>query len=142
MKGRKSSKEAEEDKRLPGIILGANIALALLTIVVLCASSAAQEDTADYWLEKAYELSANGSHEEALRAYDKVLEKDPGNYTALINKGHDLKSWAFENYNKALEITDKILERNPNDALAWQGKGAALSGLGSVEDDLAYARAI
>lgn len=141
MRGRKSSKEAQGDTGLQGTI-GAKIAFALLAVLVMCIFAAAQENTADYWLEKAYELSANGSHEEALQAYDKVLEKDPSNYTALINKGHDLKSWAFENYNKALEITNQILEKNPQDALAWQGKGAALSGLGSNEDDKAYAKAI
>jgi len=142
MKGRKSPKEAEEGARLPGIIIGTNLALALLAIAIVCVSATAQEDTADYRLKKAYDLSANGSHEEALQAYDRVLQADPGNYTALINKGHDLKFWAFENYNKALEITNQILEKNPQDALAWQGKGAALSGLGSDEDDKAYARAI
>lgn len=145
MKGRKSSKEAQIDTRFPGIIvgaIGAKLALSLLAIAMMCISATAQDDSADYWLEKAYELSGNGSHEEAIHAYDRVLEMDPENYTALINKGHDLKSWAFENYNKALEVTNQILEKNPQDALAWQGKGAALSGLGSVEDDQAYAKAI
>lgn len=142
MEGRKSSKEAEGDTKLPGIIARIKLALSLLAIAVMCVSATAQEDTADYWLKKAYDLSANGSHEEALQAYDRVLEIDPGNYTALINKGHDLKFWAFENYNKALKITNQILEKNPQDALAWQGKGAALSGLGSVEDDQAYAKAV
>ncbi len=145
MTGRKSSKEAQIDTRFPGIIvgaIGAKLALSLLAIAMICVSATAQDDSADYWLEKAYELSANGSHEEAIHAYDRVLEMDPENYTALINKGHGLKSWASENYNKALEVTNQILEKNPNDALAWQGKGAVLSGLGSVEDDQAYAKAI
>jgi tetratricopeptide (TPR) repeat protein len=90
MKGRKSSKEAEGNTGLPGIriIIGTNLALALLAIAVVCVSVTAQEDTADYWLEKAYELSTNGSYEEALLAYDRVLEMDPENYTAIINKGH------------------------------------------------------
>ncbi len=109
---------------------------------MLLMDASAEDNAASNWLRKAYELSANGSHEAALLAYDKVLETDPNNYTVLINKGHDLKFWSVENYNKALEITNHILEKNPNDALAWQGKGAALSGLGSTEDDQAYAKAI
>jgi tetratricopeptide (TPR) repeat protein len=119
-------------------------AIALIALAALCSSSAwAQEKTADDWLNIAYGLSANGSYEEAIAAYDKVLEIDPDNYTALINKGHALEYLALAQYNEALEITNEILEENPDDALAWQGKGAALSGLNRPgEDDEAYAMSI
>lgn len=117
--------------------------MGLLVLAMLSNFVQAEENSADYWLNNAYSLSANGSYEEALQAYDKVLEMDPNNYTALINKGIDLRSWAMDSYNKALKITDSILDKDPNDALAWQGKGAALSGLGRQgEDDEAYAKAI
>jgi tetratricopeptide (TPR) repeat protein len=130
--------------RLPNMKTSVRSAIALIALAALCSSGTlAQEKTAGDWLNIAYGLSANGSYEEAIAAYDKVLEIDPDNYTALINKGHDLKFWAFDSYNRALEITNEILEANPDDALAWQGKGAALSGLDRQgEDDEAYAMAI
>jgi len=121
----------------------ASFALGLLMLIALCDFVLAQENTTDNWLNKAYRLSANESFDEALQAYDSVLKIDPDNYTALINKGHDLKALAVDSYNGALAITTRILEDNPNDALAWQGKGAALSGLDRHgEDDQAYAKAI
>jgi tetratricopeptide (TPR) repeat protein len=130
--------------RLPKMRTSASFAIALVALAALCSSGTlAQENTAEDWLNIAYGLSANGSYEEAIQAYDKVLEIDPRDYTALINKGHDLKFWALDLYNEALEITNEILEEDPDDALAWQGKGAALSGLNRrEEDDEAYAMAI
>ena len=127
---------------------GARSVLVLIALASLCIPALAEEDvgvenTTDYWLNIAYGLSANGSYEEAIQAYDKVLEIDPSNYTALINKGHALQYRALDSYNRALEITNEILEENPDDALAWQGKGAALSGLNRQgEDDQAYVKAV
>jgi len=130
--------------RLPNMSTSVSSAIYLIALVALCSScTLAQEKTADDWLNIAYGLSANGSYEEAIQAYDKVLEIDPNNYTALINKGHVLEFWALDLYNESLEVTTEILEENPDDALAWQGKGAALSGLNRQgEDDEAYAMAI
>ncbi|MBN1324189.1 MAG: tetratricopeptide repeat protein [Methanotrichaceae archaeon] len=119
------------------------IALGFLTLVLLGNFAVAEEDTADYWMDIAYGLTANGSYEDAVLAYDKVLDIDPDNYNALINKGHALQYWALNSYNRALEITNEILEDDSDDALAWQGKGVALSGLNRQgEDDQAYASAI
>lgn len=130
--------------RLQNIRTSVRSAIALIALAALCSSGTlAQENTAEDWLNIAYGLSANGSYEEAIAAYDKVLEIDPDDYTALINKGHALEYLALDSYNRALEITSEILEENPDDALAWQGKGAALSGLNRQgEDDEAYAKAI
>lgn len=141
MKGNNVSSAAKG--RLPGMRTGVRSAIALIALAALCSCTLAQEKTADDWLNIAYGLSANGSYEEAIEAYDKVLEIDPSDYTALINKGHALEFWVLDLYNEALEITNEILEENPDDALAWQGKGAALSGLNRrEEDDEAYAMAI
>jgi len=130
--------------RLPNMRTSVRSAISLIALVALCSGGTlAQEKTADDWLNIAYGLSANGSYEEAIQAYDKVLEIDPRNDSALINKGHALEFWALDLYNEALVITTEILEENPNDPLAWQGKGAALSCLNRQEEAFqAYSKAI
>ena len=45
-------------------------AIALLALAMLCASSLAQENTAEDWYKKGRDLAKNGSYEEAVFAYN------------------------------------------------------------------------
>ena len=99
-------------------------AIALLAIAMLCATALAQNNTASYWLKKGYELSMNGFNEEALQAYEKVIQIDPENSLAWINKANTL-AWlnrtaeSNQAYHNALEITDKMLKADPRNATLW-----------------------
>jgi superkiller protein 3 len=86
--------------------------LGTLTVTV------AQNNTSSYWLKKGYELSINGSNEQALQAYEKAIQIDPENAIAWINKANALAwlnktSESNQAYHKALEITNKTLETDP-----------------------------
>jgi len=90
-----------------------------------------QEETVDYWLNKAQELYQNGSIEEAISAYDVALKIDPENATiwqtkglllALIGKDDD----ALMAHQNALDLFNKTIEKNPEDAEAWFFKAGTL----------------
>ena len=51
----------------------ARFAIALLAVAMLCVSALAQEDTANGWLKRGYELMGNGSYEEAAKAIKSLL---------------------------------------------------------------------
>lgn len=50
------------------------VVIALLAIATFCAAATAQENTANGWLKKGYELMANGSYEEAAKSIQKSIE--------------------------------------------------------------------
>ena len=113
-------------------------ALILLSLVMLFACSAAQEETSDAWVKKGYELSANGSDEQALQAYDRAIQIDPGNGLAWINKANSLirlnrTDEATAAYQKALAITNQILQTDPENSTVWAAKGLLLHNVGDYE---------
>ncbi len=61
-------------------------AIALIAIAILCASAVAQENTAEGWYQKGQELARNGSLLDAVQAYDKAIDLNPGNLDARLNK--------------------------------------------------------
>ncbi len=114
-------------------------AIALLTIAMLCASALAQEETAESWLKEGYNLSANGSYEQALQAYEKSIQIDPNNEITWINKANVLlrlnrTDEATDAYQKALDITNKTLEAEPQNATLWSAKGLLLHNVGNYEE--------
>lgn len=117
----------------------AGFAIALLALAILCVAAMAQENTTGYWLKKGYELSANGSNEQALQSYEKAIQIDPENANAWINKANALAGLnrtaeSDQAYNKALEITNKTLEADPRNVTLWLGKGLLLNNVGNVEE--------
>jgi len=112
------------------------------------ASTAAEENTTEYWVTKAKDLRINGSTEEAISAYDRALQIDPGNETVWAYKALELQVSGREDesskaYEKALSILDEKLKRNPEDAEAWMRKGRALSSLGRQnESNQAHEKAL
>ena len=103
------------------------LALALAALALLCVPAFAQEETVDYWMNRAQELYQNGSIEEAITAYDEALKIDPENESILIRKAFELAvmgkvNESAETYEKALVLLDEDLEDDPSDADAWQNK--------------------
>jgi Tfp pilus assembly protein PilF len=86
--------------------------IALLVIAMLCASSLAQDMTAEDWSKKGEdELLNNSSFEGALQAFDKAVELDSSNATLWLHKAqvHEFmgdRSPAEEAYEEALKFTD------------------------------------
>jgi tetratricopeptide (TPR) repeat protein len=114
-------------------------AIALIAVSVLCTSAFAQEKSAESWLKEGYNLSANGSYEQALQAYDKSIQIDPNNELAWINKANVLlrlnrTDEATDAYKKALDITNKTLEAQPQNATLWSAKGLLLHNVGNYEE--------
>jgi tetratricopeptide (TPR) repeat protein len=123
----------------PNFGAAARLALALAALAIFCLPSGAQENTTDYWMEKAQELYHNGSIEEAISAYDEALNIDPENETILIRKAFDLMvvgkvNESAETYEKALALLDEDLEEDPGDAEAWQNKALVLRRLNRPEE--------
>lgn len=124
------------------------IIFCLISLAALCLCAAAQENTSDYWYKNAGELLANGSTEDALRAYDKAIEIDQNNATIWSAKGYALSSAAlFTNnqsrYNESLEALDKALQIEPNNPRAWEFKGLTFTLMKRYSESLdAYDKAI
>lgn len=67
-------------------------------------------------------------HSSALDCYEEVVELDPTDFTALMNKGSALGD--LRKYDKAIEAFDAALEIDSNNADAFYNKGTALHNLG------------
>ena len=95
-------------------------AITWISLAVLCVSSQAQEDSTNHWLsngdellEHALNITQNGTDKEfvlqdALKSYDKALQRDPRSALAWHKKGEVLVELArFEEglpcFNKSLE---------------------------------------
>ena len=91
------------------------------------------------WLEfRASALGALRNHEEAIRAYQTVIELEPQNATARFSLGyHYLVVGKADN---ALEQTDAALERDPTEWVGYQNRGIALAGLGRYKEAAASIR--
>ncbi len=99
-------------------------AIAMLAIATLCASAMAQENTANGWLKKGYELMGNGSYEEATKAMQKAVELDPENATLWDAKAQSLAfavsfSGNLSEYNESLKAQDKAIELDPKNSPSW-----------------------
>lgn len=79
--------------------------------------------------------------EEAIDAYDRIIEIDPKYVTAWKNKGNVL--YSLGEYNESLEALDKAIEIVPDYGLAWYSKGLALFEMGRYEEAIqAYDNAL
>ena len=77
------------------------------------------------WHAISIALILEGKHEESIKYYDKILEMNPKDQKALLNKGSVLRD--LEKYEESIKYYDKILEMNPNHVKALASKGIALS---------------
>ena len=123
-------------------------AIALLALAMLCASSLAQENTAEDWYKKGRDLAKNGSYEEAVFAYNRAIELEPNNatfYTAIVPNLNMLALTTNNQSkrNESLEAIDKALEIDPKNPVAWEQKGSMLSQMQRYNESLeAYDNAI
>jgi tetratricopeptide (TPR) repeat protein len=120
----------------------------LASLAFLCISAVAQENTTEYWMDRAEDLTHNGSIDEAIAAYDEALKIEPENTTILIRKASDLNimgkaNESLEIYQKALGLLDQELKGNQSDAEAWQEKAGILRSLNRQnESTQAYEKAL
>ena len=102
----------------------AKTALILLSLVMLSTWALAQENSAEYWLNEGQELFANGSYEEAVKAYDRAIELEPNNATLYIAKVPSLNMLAIitnnqSKRNESLEAIDKSLQMDLLRPKSW-----------------------
>ena len=119
------------------------LALAILSLAVLCICATAQDETAQSLLKKGYDQSMNGSHEQALQTYDRVIQIDPENGLAWINKANSLMvlnrmDEATAAYQRALEITNKTLAVDPRNTTMWSTKGLLQHNVGNYEGSVRH----
>lgn len=127
---------------------GLRIFFCMASLTILFTFAEAQENTTDYWMDRAENLTHNGSIEEAISAYDEALKIEPENTTILIRKASDLNlvgraNESLETYQKALGILDQELKENQSNAEAWQAKAGILRSLNrQSESTQAYEMAL
>ncbi len=98
-----------------------------------------QEETVDYWMNKAQELFLNGSVEEAITASDEALQIEPENATIWQTKGSLLaligkKDEALIAHQNALDIFNQSIVENPEDAEVWLLKAETLRLMNRLEE--------
>jgi tetratricopeptide (TPR) repeat protein len=77
-----------------------------------------------------------GNHRDAIKYYDKAIQKNPNYVDAWSNKGAALGK--LGKYDEALKCFDKALEIDHQNALALNGKCAVLLSLGEYKSALEY----
>lgn len=101
-----------------------------------------------FWQNKALSLQylnrpqeATRVYQEALAAYDRVLQDRPQDWIAWLDRGNVLSQ--LQRHQDALASYEKGIEINPDSHLAWLGKGNALFALGKPDEALgAFDRAL
>ncbi|ELS01986.1 tetratricopeptide repeat protein,protein kinase family protein [Xenococcus sp. PCC 7305] len=102
----------------------------------------------EFWQNKALAWQYLGKnqeafrlYQEALQAYDTLLQDDPRNVTALIDKGNVLTK--LQQHEKALIAYELAIANNPDSHLAWLNKGNVLFALQQYQRALeAFDRAL
>lgn len=91
--------------------------------------------------DQANALYDKGDYEEALKLYDKVIQKDPTYELAYANRGGALHG--LDRYSEALTSLNKAIELNPQDVWAYNERGNVYSDTGDHERAIAdYDKAI
>ena len=93
-----------------------------------------ESDSPDAWFSKGFELNNMGKYQEAIEAFDRVVDMDPSNTAAWNNKGYALIN--LGRYEDGLQACEKALEIDPNNVYAWNNKAWALNNLGRYEEAL------
>lgn len=94
------------------------------------------------WQNKALVLQylnrsqeSNRLYQEALEAYERVIQENPQNITALLDKANVLSK--LQQHESALVTYEQAIALNEDSHLAWLGKGNALFALRRYEEALA-----
>jgi len=89
----------------------------------------------DHWYDLGCELVNLGQHEEAIAAFEKVLEIDPQFHDAWNGLGTSLNG--LGRYKEAIAAFEKALEIDPKFHKAWNGLGNSLGELGEYNEAIA-----
>lgn len=93
------------------------------------------------WLLKGFSLLRAGMPNDAINAFDEVLQINSKDVDAWSFKGDALRS--MDKYNESLESYTKAIQINPENSEVWEKKGEVLDSLGKHEEAVkAYQRAI
>jgi len=106
-----------------------------LTLLIIFPTAYSQTDE-DLLMEKGINAVNDSRYKEAITYFDKILESDPENVQALINKGTTLGF--LKKHSDAIYYFDKVLEIEPNKISALYSKGTALSYLEEYNEALYY----
>ncbi len=91
----------------------------MLTLLILVSFASATQES-DAWFYKGHALSDLNKFDEAIKAYDKVIENNPQNSITWDNKGIALVK--LNKFAEAITAFDKAIELNPKDWIALEGK--------------------
>jgi tetratricopeptide (TPR) repeat protein len=83
----------------------------------------AGEESASFYINRGYELSQKGQDDQAIAAYTRALEIDPGNVLAYNNRGNAYGRQG--QYDLAIADLTKALEINPRNADAYHNRAKA-----------------
>jgi tetratricopeptide (TPR) repeat protein len=86
------------------------------------------------WFNKGFALESMGRYEEAIKAYDEVIRRDPEYAPAWNNKGVSLNKQG--KYDYAINRFDEAIRLDPNFADAWYNKGISLGQLGRYDEEI------
>lgn len=139
-------KSGQASNKLLKSTVCAKSALALISLIALCACAIAQDNSADYlnnkadyWYKRGLNLTGSGSYEEALGSYDKAIQINPKYAGAWDGRASALRSLSLlkrdtndyneslQAYDKAIGLYDDAIKANPQDINALYYKGLALS---------------
>ncbi len=131
------------NRKLSRTMAWTRLTLVLAVLSALCLAAVAQENTAEDWYKKGYELEVNRAYEEALMAYDKAIEINPQYTKAWSGKGYALSMMAALNhdqskYNESLKAYDRAIELNQSYVEAWRGKAAVFYNMKRYDEALQY----
>ena len=114
--------------------------LILLTLISLASliifPTAYSQTDEESLMEKGLNALNNSQPEKAMSYFDKILEIDPENVQALMNKGSILGT--LGSHSEAIYYYDKILEIEPNNTSILNNKGTAFSNLEKYSEALSY----
>ena len=85
-------------------------------------------------LRNGIECMMAGDHSEAIRLFDKIIDTEPYNASAYLNKGNVLD--LLGNYSDALKCYNSAIECDPFNAEAWYSRGITLKKTGALDEGL------
>jgi len=95
-----------------------------------------KEKSKEDYSKREYLAYYSGKYEEAIEYNDKILELNPKDEKAWLNKGFYLAN--LGRYEEAIECLDEVLKIDPNYTGAWSNKGVALQKLDRYEEAIKY----
>lgn len=91
-----------------------------------------EQSEAVNWLSQGIALGDQGKYDEAVQAFDKAIEINPGNAVGWYLKGAALDRQG--EFDEALGAVDKAIKINPQDSGAWYIKGLVLQDLDRFDE--------